>query len=87
MAQYSVAATKDKLSSLIDTALDGEDIVITNRGKPAAKIVPADRTASANIRSATDRLRARVLGKGEASGMDTIPVRRFSDWLYEGDAP
>ena len=34
MARYSVATTKDKLSSLIDKALAGEEVVITRHGKP-----------------------------------------------------
>ena len=34
MAHYSVATTKDKLSSLIDKALAGEEVIITRHGKP-----------------------------------------------------
>jgi prevent-host-death family protein len=44
MARYSVATTKNNLSSLIDKALAGEEVVITRHGKPTVvlKIVPAD---------------------------------------------
>lgn len=35
MAHYSVATTRDNLSSLINKALAGEEVVITRHGKPA----------------------------------------------------
>jgi antitoxin (DNA-binding transcriptional repressor) of toxin-antitoxin stability system len=44
MPHYSVATSKDKLSSLIDKALAGEEVVITRHGKPTVslKIVAAE---------------------------------------------
>lgn len=82
MANYSVATTKDRLSSLIEKALAGEEVIITNRGKPAARIVPADRMSATDIGAATARLRQRI----RQTGSGAIPVRHFSDWLYEGEA-
>ena len=38
MAEYSVATTKDKLSSLIDKALAGEEVIITRHGKPTVEL-------------------------------------------------
>lgn len=38
MARYSVANTKDNLSSLIDKALAGEEVVITRHGKPTVEL-------------------------------------------------
>ena len=38
MAHYSVATTRDNLSSLINKALAGEEVVITRHGKPAVFI-------------------------------------------------
>jgi antitoxin (DNA-binding transcriptional repressor) of toxin-antitoxin stability system len=38
MTYYSVATTKDKLSSLIDKALAGEEVIITRHGKPMVEI-------------------------------------------------
>lgn len=37
MAYYSVATTKDKLSSLINKALAGEVVIITRHGKPTVE--------------------------------------------------
>jgi antitoxin (DNA-binding transcriptional repressor) of toxin-antitoxin stability system len=38
MARYSVAQTKDKLSSLIDKALAGEEVIITRHGKVTVEL-------------------------------------------------
>jgi antitoxin (DNA-binding transcriptional repressor) of toxin-antitoxin stability system len=38
MTYYSVATTKDKLSTLIDKALAGEEVIITRYGKPTVEI-------------------------------------------------
>lgn len=38
MAAHSVAEAKDKLSSLIDRALAGEDVVITRHGRPVVEL-------------------------------------------------
>lgn len=44
MARYSVAITKNNLSSLIDKALAGEEVVITRHGKPEVllSVVPVE---------------------------------------------
>ena len=41
-AQINIAEAKAKLSSLLDRALAGEDIVIARAGKPLAKLVPLE---------------------------------------------
>lgn len=38
MGTHSVAEAKNKLSELIDRALDGEDVVITRHGRPVAEL-------------------------------------------------
>ena len=38
MSQYSVAAAKDGLSSLIDKALRGEEVIITRRGQAVVEV-------------------------------------------------
>ena len=39
MARYSVAEAKNNLPKLLDKALAGEDVTITRRGEPIARIV------------------------------------------------
>lgn len=64
MARYSVATTKNNLSSLIDKALAGEEVVITRHGKPmvALSVVSADDMARDSALAARhiwmDRLQA-----------------------------
>jgi len=40
MPYYSVVTTKDKLASLIDKALAGEEVIITRHGKPIVEFRP-----------------------------------------------
>jgi prevent-host-death family protein len=41
MTSYSVADAKNHLPKLIDRALQGEEVVITRRGKPVVELRPA----------------------------------------------
>ena len=81
MANYSVATTKDKLSSLIDKALAGEEVIITRHGKPTIRLAPNVAGAPKNVGIATQRLRARVGGEKSLA----IPVEHFREWLYEDE--
>jgi antitoxin (DNA-binding transcriptional repressor) of toxin-antitoxin stability system len=38
MARYGVAEAKDNLSSLIDKALSGEEVLITRHGQPVVQL-------------------------------------------------
>jgi prevent-host-death family protein len=69
MDEIGVFEAKNKLSELLDRAERGEEVVITRRGKPVAKLVPADavsnnvtRTPEEQERSrrAAERIRARA---------------------------
>ena len=42
-AQINIAEAKAKLSSLLDRALAGEEIVIARAGKPLARLVPVEK--------------------------------------------
>lgn len=79
MPHYSVATTKDKLSSLIERARAGEEVVITNRGKPQAEIVPPRAQARPDVAAATRRLRERVRDLPKLQ----VPADKLRDWLYE----
>jgi len=43
MDSYSIADAKAHLSELIDKVAAGESVEITRRGKPVARVVPAER--------------------------------------------
>ncbi len=51
MSSHSVADAKNNLPKLLNRMLNGEEIVITRRGKPIARLNP---TESASPRSAVD---------------------------------
>jgi len=40
MTAYSVADAKNRLPTLIDKALAGEEVIITRRGKPVVELRP-----------------------------------------------
>jgi prevent-host-death family protein len=42
MKTASMHAAKTNLSALVRDALDGEEVIITSRGKPLVKLVPVD---------------------------------------------
>src|SRR5271167_2463786 len=54
MTAFSVADAKNRLSSLIDKALAGEEVIITRRGKPVVELRPAARR---NARPAGHRVK------------------------------
>lgn len=45
MSSYSVAEAKNNLPKLLDRMLAGEEVVITRRGKPIARLNPTGPTA------------------------------------------
>jgi prevent-host-death family protein len=45
VTSYSVAEAKNRLPSLIDKALAGEEMIITRRGKPVVELRPASEDA------------------------------------------
>jgi len=42
---YNVAQAKAHLSEILGRVSDGEEILLTRRGKPIARLIPAARTA------------------------------------------
>lgn len=51
MTAYSVADAKNRLPTLIDKALAGEQVIITRRGKPVVELRPAARQTAPAIRT------------------------------------
>lgn len=62
MTEVGTFEAKNKLSELLDRAEGGEEVVITRRGKPVAKLVPivAAKTQQERAREAMRRLRERA---------------------------
>jgi prevent-host-death family protein len=62
---------KNRLSSLLERAERGEEIVITRRGKPVARLVP--------VRESADRDKARQAAEGIRKLARELKLGRF-DW-------
>ena len=59
MPHYSVATTKDQLSSLIDKALAGEEVVVTRHGKPVVRLdAVGDKSARTSLSARLREFRA-----------------------------
>ena len=69
---------KTKLSELLDRVERGEEIVITRRGKPAARLVPAVRASGPDkidlqqVREIARSFKAQVKGAFSSSDIDDI---------------
>jgi prevent-host-death family protein len=62
MSTHSVAEAKNKLSELIDRALEGEGVVITRHGRPVVELRPVAGPARQLSRDDLDWLAARRVG-------------------------
>jgi len=66
MSTHSVAEAKNKLSELINRALDGEGIVITRHGHPVVELKPVERRPRPMTEADLDWLKARRAGRTPA---------------------
>lgn len=65
MRTLSLAETKAHLSAVVDEVAAGEEIVITRRGRPVARIVPEPTSAAADAVAAISGVRDFVLSQPE----------------------
>lgn len=84
MPSYSVATTKDNLSSLIDKALAGEEVIITRHGKATVeiKVVRAPNRDPEAMRAAHERLRHQR-EKIPPTGITSLELKRMDQEDYE----
>ena len=78
MREIGAFEAKKRLGALLDQVERGEEIVITRRGKPVAKLVPAG--------PGFDRVKARqtIAGLLEASRGITLGGLKIKDLISEG---
>jgi prevent-host-death family protein len=78
MGEVGAFEAKNRLGALLDQVERGEEIVITRRGKPVAKLVPAE--------PGFDRVKARqaIAGLLEASRGITLGGLKIKDLISEG---
>lgn len=58
MIEVGAFDAKTHLSSLLDRVIQGEEVLITRRGAPVARLVPAKQARKASAVAAIERLRA-----------------------------
>jgi prevent-host-death family protein len=80
MAEYSVADAKNHLPKLIDRAIEGEEVIITRRGKPVVEIRPAAPRPKPPIGS--DEWLFERTGARPGVGLTSVQIL---DLLYETD--
>ena len=78
MTAYSVADAKNRLPTLIDKALAGEEVIITRRGKPVAEVRPASPRAAGGT-GTHEWLRSRASAR-PSIGLTSVEIL---DLMYE----
>ena len=83
MGKHSVAEAKSHLSSLIDRALDGDEVIITRHGTPVVEIRPVMKQARVMTDEAMDWLTAnRVIPERPPvqDAAEIVRQMRDEDW-------
>ena len=74
MIQVGAFDAKTHLSSLLDRVVQGEEVLITRRGTPVARLVPAEQAKKAGAAAAIEKLR--VIRRGvRMDGLDWKHLR------------
>ncbi|HYA07903.1 MAG TPA: type II toxin-antitoxin system prevent-host-death family antitoxin [Xanthobacteraceae bacterium] len=79
MSKHSVADAKNRLSELIDRALDGEGVVITRHGRPVVELKPIPPAAKPVTPEAIEWLIRRRVGRRMPREDAATTVRRIRD--------
>lgn len=81
MSTYSVAEAKNRLPSLIDKALDGEEVVITRHGKATVELRPSAQRPTKPSNAMYEWLRARRMAR-KSVGITSVELL---NQIYEDD--
>ena len=67
MKSYKVAKAKTHLSEILQRVSEGEEILLTRRGRPIARVIPAARTSN-------------ILGAGKHDPNINLDIIARDDW-------
>ncbi len=67
MSSYNVAEAKAHLSEILEEVRSGQEVVLTKRGQPIARVIPIERTSS-------------ILGAGEHDDNINAAVLERDTW-------
>jgi prevent-host-death family protein len=79
MTKHSVAEAKNRLSELIDLALEGEGVIITRGGRPVVQLTPISEAPKPITPDAIDWLKQRRVGRRMPREDAVATVRRIRD--------
>jgi prevent-host-death family protein len=79
MSHHSVAEAKNRLSELIDRALQGEGVVITRHGQPVVELKPVRPPARVMTVADLDWIAARRVGRRHRSENAGELLQRLRD--------
>lgn len=74
MTQVGASHAKTHLFSLLNNVMNGEEVLITRRGLPVARLIPPRQAKRAKIESVIERLRAIRTGR-KLGGLDWKKLR------------
>ncbi|MDO8296733.1 MAG: type II toxin-antitoxin system prevent-host-death family antitoxin [Caulobacter sp.] len=81
MVDYSVADARNKLSELIDRAVNGEEVVITRHGKPMVELRASTPPPKRISKKSLDWLKAVRVGRVSEEDAGALVSRmRDEDW-------
>lgn len=75
MRKMSLAATKAHLSAVVDEVVAGEEVVITRRGQPVARITAEGLNPPVDANVLADELRAFVMAQPRRKGNSVVAMR------------
>lgn len=82
MESAGVADLKARLSEYLSRVKAGEEVLVTDRGKPVARLVPVDAGADQDDEAETARLRAM-----EREGLVRLGSGRLPEGFFEKERP
>ena len=69
MHSYNVAEAKTHLSEILQLVSDGQEVLLTSRGRPVARVIPVPATSTSS-----------VLGAGKHDPNINVDVIARDDW-------
>ena len=82
MESTGVADLKARLSEYLSRVKAGEEVLVTDRGRPVARLVPVDTGADLDDEAETARLRAM-----EREGLVRVGSGRLPEGFFEKERP
>ncbi|HEX7326373.1 MAG TPA: type II toxin-antitoxin system prevent-host-death family antitoxin [Rhodanobacteraceae bacterium] len=83
MHEIGAFQAKNTLGTLLDRVANGEEIVITRRGKPAARLVSPKATVADSSQRAIEAI-ARIRARARSSGIEPLTQSEWTAFRNEG---